>query len=304
MKKRISSLFGKLNSGDRDLLDVLLGQNRERENAETDGIDAEWQKRAEQLEQLEMRFFRRAYPILSVILCLFFAAVLIITVSYLPSTGAGDTPTNNEVIDRYLEKGLEETGALNAVSGMILYYRAFDTLGEAHVLFAGVCAVTILLSEHPTKRKKKQERLEDSLFSLERDPILSAVSRVLIPILFLYGLYVIFNGHLSPGGGFSGGAIIGSALILYSSVFGFEKTGRFFNEKVYSAIKVSALLLYSVIMLYFFYTGANGLDLFIYLGKPGNIISAGYILPINIAVGFEVACTIYGLYSLFKRGRI
>jgi len=57
-------------------------------------------------------------------------------------------------------------------------------------------------------------------------------------------------------------------------------------------------------MLYFFFTGANGMDAWIPRGTPGNIFSAGFILPVNFVVGFEVACTMYGLYSLFRRGRI
>lgn len=52
---------------------------------------------------------------------------------------------NNEVSQRYIEKGLQETGAVNIVTGMILDYRAFDTLGESHVLFIATCTVLILL---------------------------------------------------------------------------------------------------------------------------------------------------------------
>ena len=76
------------------------------------------------------------------------------------------------------------------------------------------------------------------------------------------------------------------------------------NEKVYGAVKVTALLLYALMMLYFIFTGANGLPSVVPLGTPGRILSAGLILPINIVVGMEVACTMYGLYSLFQRGRI
>ena len=55
----------------------------------------------------------------------------------------------------------------------------------------------------------------------------------MIPIIFLFGFYVVFNGHLGPGGGFSGGAIIGSGLILYDMSFGPDRLRRILNLKSY-----------------------------------------------------------------------
>lgn len=52
----------------------------------------------------------------------------------------------------------EETGAVNTVAGMILDYRAFDTLGESFVLFTAVCAVTILMNLSPKKRRPCPKR--------------------------------------------------------------------------------------------------------------------------------------------------
>ena len=53
-----------------------------------------------------------------------------------------------------------------------------------------------------------------------------------------------------------------------------------------------------------FFCGANELESGISAGVPGRIFSAGLILPLNAAVGIVVACTMYGLYSVFRRGRI
>ena len=55
---------------------------------------------------------------------------------------------------------------------------------------------------------------------------------------------------------------------------------------------------------YVFFTGATHLDNHIPKGVPGAILSGGLILPLDIAVGMVVACTMYGFYSLFKRGSI
>ena len=51
-----------------------------------------------------------------------------------------------------------------------------------------------------------------------------------------------------------------------------------------------------------FFTGANHLPTGIPLGNAGDIISSGLILPLNICVGLVVACTMYALYTLFRKG--
>lgn len=53
--------------------------------------------------------------------------------------------------------------------------------------------------------------------------ILQAISRFVIPIMQIYGLYIIFHGHESPGGGFAGGMVLGVGLVLYSLVFGLDE---------------------------------------------------------------------------------
>lgn len=248
----------------------------------------------------ELRAFRRVYPVMSVILAAAIIAFLFATVAELPAFGAADAPAHNEVMERYVEKGMEETGAVNTVAGVILDYRAFDTLGESHVLFTAVIAVLILLLN--TGEGEPEPKLENDL--MQGDMILRTTAKVVVPVVIVYGIYVIFNGHLGPGGGFSGGAIIGSGLVLYCTAFGFSGLERFLNLKTYRIIVLCALCFYSVSKCYSFFCGANHLETFISTGTPGRIFSAGLILPLNVAVGIVVACTMYGFYSVFKRGRI
>ena len=125
---------------------------------------------------------------------------------------------------------------------------------------------------------------------------------MLVPPIIIFGIYVVLNGHLSPGGGFSGGAIIGAALILYLNAFGFKKTERFFTMKTFKGVTFAALSFYALSKSYSFFTGANHLESHIPLGTPGNILSSGLILPLNICVGLVVACTMYGFYALFRKG--
>jgi len=111
-------------------------------------------------------------------------------------------------------------------------------------------------------------------------------------------------GHVSPGGGFAGGSIIGTGLSLYCIAYGFDVTDRFLNRRVFLGVLISALCFYLLAKGWSFVMSANGLKTGIPLGTPGNLFSAGLILPLNIAVGAVVSMTIYGLFSAFKRGRI
>lgn len=255
---------------------------------------------------------KKLYVVFATLFAIFFSIVLVLTVSYMPPTGDINNPTNNEVAERYINKGLEETGATNIVAGMILDYRAFDTLGESHVLFVAAITVTILLRLDKKERDPKDTKItetyveaenEDKIYEPEHDSILQKVAIILIPVIMVFGIYVVLNGHLSPGGGFSGGAIIGAGLIMYLNAFGFEKTEKFFTEKVYKIASVSALAFYALAKCYAFFCGANHLDSHISKGIVGHIISAGLILPLDIAVGCVVACTMYAFYAMFRKGR-
>lgn len=249
----------------------------------------------------ELRIFKRIYNIFGVLFCVFLVVMLLVAVSWLPTFGEADKPVNNEVSERYIENGLQETGAVNIVTGMILDYRAFDTLGESHVLFIATCTVLILLR---LDRKEDLELYEanDRLHEPKDDMILQTVAKILVPPIFIFGIYVILAGHLGPGGGFSGGAVIGAGLILYLNAFGFAKTERFFTAKTYRRMSFCALACYSLAKSYSFFTGANHIESIIPLGTPGAILSSGLILILNICVGVVVAGTMYTFYVMFRKG--
>ncbi|MDR9824438.1 MnhB domain-containing protein, partial [Vibrio sp. FNV 38] len=108
---------------------------------------------------------------------------------------------------------------------------------------------------------------------IKNDVILKTVAKVAVPFILMFGLYVILNGHLSPGGGFSGGAIVGSGFILASVAFGFDRMERFLNKKSAGIITFVSLLVYCLAKSYSFFTGANHLESGIPLGTPGAILS-------------------------------
>lgn len=323
MKK--NSAFARWFYGEKDTLLDRVEMKPQKEYKPKDGEIRELMEEKEMLrEQIydvednrKLKFFEKIYHIAALIFCVALISIMLVTVSWLPENGNPDNPVNNEVSARYIESGLQETGAVNIVTGMILDYRAFDTFGESNVLF--IATVTVLILMRIDKEKKapvkkgipvyqkpaEELALEESVGDRDvyaADTILQRVACFLVPIIIIFGIYVVLNGHLSPGGGFSGGAIIGAGLILYLNAFGFKKTQRFFTEKTYKWTCFGALSFYCLAKSYSFYTGANHLESGIPLGTPGAIISSGLILPLNICVGLVVACTMYAFFVLFRKG--
>lgn len=322
-----NSAFARWFYGENDTLIDKVEMKPQKEYKEKEGEIRELMREKELLRERiydvkdnrKLKLFRKMYHAAALIFCLTLISIMLVTVSWLPENGNPDNPVNNEVSARYIENGLQETGAVNIVTGMILDYRAFDTFGESNVLFIATVTVLILLR---LDRKKSvsvkkgvpvyekpideltiaEAEADDRVNEPKNDVILQKVAGFLVPIIIIFGIYVILNGHLSPGGGFSGGAIIGAGLILYLNAFGFKKTERFFTEKTYKWTCFFALTFYCLAKSYSFFTGANHLESGIPLGTPGAILSSGLILPLNICVGLVVACTMYAFYALFRKG--
>ncbi len=255
------------------------------------------------LEIHGLHIFSILYSALSILTCVVIVCLLLATVAELPPFGHERNPANNEVIRRYVEHGGHETGAQNIVAGLILDYRAFDTFGESSVLFTAACSVLMMLGKSRRNRiKTHQPKLKIPAHNLNDEPILRGIASFSIPAILMLGCVVVINGHLTPGGGFSGGAILSTALILAANAYGSQRVHQFFNERTFVILSSTALMIYALSKGYSFFTGANLFHSIIPKGTVGNILSAGLILPLNICVGLIVAGTLYTFYSLFNKG--
>jgi len=140
-------------------------------------------------ERLRLQKFLGLYPLAAGLLCIMLIFILLSTVIYIPPFGQPGNPTNNEVSRHYLENTVEETGASNAVTGMILCYRGFDTLGESCVLFLAVSSVMILLQRDKNntgeraqlrlKREDAAERAHEETIRKKSARLLSRLSSYL-----------------------------------------------------------------------------------------------------------------------------
>jgi multicomponent Na+:H+ antiporter subunit B len=123
---------------------------------------------------------------------------------------------------------------------------------------------------------------------VKESKIVDFVSRKLVPFILLFGLYLISYGHLSPGGGFQGGAVLSSAILLLCLSRGVEATSRLFTYKAVNALEIAAFTLFLAMAAAGMAVGVSFLGNFLPLGRIGEVPSAGFILFLNMVIGLEV----------------
>lgn len=128
--------------------------------------------------------------------------------------------------------------------------------------------------------------------------IIKIFTRKLFPFILLFGCYLISHGHISPGGGFQGGVIFGSAIILLGLVEGVKITQKRFREDILSLVKNLGMLFFVLMGLFAIMLGYYFLADFFPHGKGGIVPRAGFIFFLNLVAGFMVGC---GIAVIFYR---
>ncbi len=131
------------------------------------------------------------------------------------------------------------------------------------------------------------------------DQIVRITSRLVVPFIQVYGIYVILNGHLTPGGGFSGGAIFGASLVLIALSFNLEAGVKQISHNTASILESGGALGYALTGLAALFLGGNYLanrSAGFPIGEAGQLFSSGAILVITVFVGVKVASTIVTLF--------
>ena len=129
--------------------------------------------------------------------------------------------------------------------------------------------------------------------------IVKTISRLISGLIFLYGIYIVAHGHLTPGGGFGGGMILASSFILMVLSLGSER-------KLSERFKLNSSLAESLGILIFWFLAIFGLILgsifflnFLGKGRPFHLLSGGIIPLCNIGIGLEVAGAISAVFIIF-----
>ena len=125
--------------------------------------------------------------------------------------------------------------------------------------------------------------------------IVRTVTRLTAWVIFLYGIYIVLNGHLTPGGGFAGGVIIALAFVHTVLAFGKDESSRMATEAGASMVEsLGAIMFLAIALLGLSWSGffVN----FLPEGSPFHLISAGTIPLSNIAISLKVGA---GLFCIF-----
>lgn len=126
--------------------------------------------------------------------------------------------------------------------------------------------------------------------------IVKTITRLIAPFIFLYGVYIVLHGHLTPGGGFAGGVIIAASFILLILSFGTMEMKEKVSYAFGSVFESVGGLMFILIAVLGLFLGTYFFLNFIPKGTPLRLVSAGIIPLANIAIGIKVGA---GLFSIF-----
>lgn len=123
----------------------------------------------------------------------------------------------------------------------------------------------------------------------------------MMPILQMYGIYIIAHGAASPGGGFAGGSVLGLSMMLYTLVWGREKSLKKMPPKATSILVSFGPLWYASMGFVGIIWGTRFLmnkGAGVPVGTPGSLFSGGLIAIITAGVGLKVASTMLSLFHI------
>ncbi|MGF6979023.1 multicomponent Na+:H+ antiporter subunit B [Paraburkholderia sp. JPY465] len=195
----------------------------------------------------------------------------------------------------HVVRGPLELGAPNIVTGILITFRGFDTLGEVAVLFMVAASVGMLLKEESATPTAAPD--EAALARRPAGEIVHTGKQVLLPMIFTFGGYVIVNGHLSAGGGFQGGAIVASAVMLML----LARPRSTLNVALLSVVESLAGVLYVCIGILGLVLAGGFLDArFLPRGQFGAFFSAGAIPLISTLLGVKVGAELSVIIDRFR----
>src|SRR6185436_221641 len=201
--------------------------------------------------------------------------------AWLPALGAA-----------YVDLVPRELGAPNVITGILLTYRAFDTLGEVAVLFMVAAGVGLVLKTRKRRSKKSPETQPR-----QASEIVQTGAQILVPLIAIFAAYIIMNGHLSAGGGFQGGAVIASSVLLLLLA---DPQQRLDLDFLSSTESIAGVL--------FVLVGVAGLivadgfldNRVLPLGEFGAFFSAGAIPLLSVLLGVKVGCELSVIIDRFR----
>lgn len=193
----------------------------------------------------------------------------------------------------YVQNSVEDTGAINLVAAILFDYRAFDTIGEATVIYTAV-SIIMLLGPHTSF----------SFFQGKFNPLVKITIGLAMPLILAAAFYIVFYGHLYPGGGFPGGVILAAGAIIFGTTYGITSLNYKIEPYQLHLLENSGANFLILIGLAGMLAGSNFLasgQAGFYLGESGELLSSGSIPLFNLGVGIKVGAGLTSIYLSFAR---
>ncbi len=190
----------------------------------------------------------------------------------------------------YADHTASDLGAANIVTAIIVTYRGLDTLGEVTVLFLSAAVVGLVLA-----RGRRRQAGHQPLTPVGE--LLTTGTRLLVPLIMLLGVYIFVNGHLTPGGGFQGGAVIASAVLLTLLA---DPVRNFSHRLIATVESLTGFFYVALGVLGLFLAGGFLDNRILPLGELGQLFSAGAISLIYSLVGLKVGAEFSSMLADFS----
>ena len=130
------------------------------------------------------------------------------------------------------------------------------------------------------------------------DLILRVISKLLMPFMLMFALYVQFHGDLGPGGGFQAGVIAAAMVIFYAIVFGLPATRRLLPDRLVETMIGLGVLVYAGVGIAGLLLGGNFLDYFVLDHDPVHGQHRG-IFWVEVGVGITVSGVMLKVFYMF-----
>jgi multicomponent Na+:H+ antiporter subunit B len=218
-------------------------------------------------------------------------AVLTWGVMILPPFGLPDNPIHLHVAPYYVANSLKDTNIANVVSAVLADYRGYDTLGETAVIFtAGIGVVLLLHRAHEVPKEDGR--------GMHMDLILRVGTKMIVPFILLFALYVQFHGDYGPGGGFPAGVIGAGMVILVAITFGLDTAKLIAPQQMVERLMPLGVLIFAGVGLIGLLMGRNFLDYSVFPGGAAHARELG-ILFVEIGVLVTVLGTMIAIFYAF-----